>query len=165
MTIYIGADHAGYELKQHLVGFLQGLGHQVVDCGNTEYDADDDYPRYIIPTAEKVAADKGSKGIVIGGSGQGEAIAANKVKGIHAAVFYGPMLPIGSVDVTGRQSEDPFEFIRLSRTHNDANVLSLGARFLTNEVAEKAVQEWLGTEFSGQDRYQRRIDMVEEMTA
>lgn len=145
MKIIIGSDHAGYELKEKIKEYLDGLGFVYEDVGPKSSDLSDDYPDYIIPVAEKVAEDLNeNKGIVIGGSGQGEAIAANKVKGIRAAVYYG-----GSLDI-----------VKLSRTHNDSNVLSLGARFLTQEEAIKAVEVWLETPFSNEERHKRRIDKI-----
>src|SRR4030042_4997077 len=123
MKIFIAADHAGFYMKKQLVAYLQLKGYEVEDCGAYEMDAADDYPDFIFPCAKKVAGDKKSVGIVLGGSGQGEAIAANKVKGIRAAVFYG-----------GNQ-----QIPKLAREHNDANILSLGARFMSNDDAKKAI--------------------------
>ena len=146
MKIYIGSDHAGWELKNELVGFLAGEGHEVVDKGAFEYKEGDDYPDFVLPVARAVASDpEKTRGIVLGGSGQGEAVAANKVKGIRAAVYYG-----GHKDI-----------LTLSREHNDANILSLGARFMHAEEAKNAVKLWLETEFSGEDRHVRRLEKIE----
>lgn len=142
--IYIAADHAGYELKNELVNFFKKEGLEYEDCGPFEYDALDDYPDLIIPAAEKVAQDKNARGIVIGGSGQGEAIAANKVRGIRAALYYG-------------YDEN---IITLSREHNNANVLALGARFVNEEEAKKVVKLWLETDFPNEERHQRRIEKL-----
>ncbi len=142
--IFLGADHAGFLLKEEIKKYLQDEGLEVEDLGAHSLDNDDDYPDFIVPVAKKVAREKGSIGIVLGGSGQGEAIAANKVKGVRAALYYG-----GSTDI-----------IRLSRTHNNANVLSLGARFLKKEGAINAVKLWLGTEFSNEKRHLRRLKKV-----
>ena len=145
MKIIIGSDHAGYELKERIKGYLDGLGFEYEDVGPKSLDPSDDYPDYIISAAKKVAENlKENKGIVIGGSGQGEAIAANKVKGIRAAAYYG-----GSLDI-----------VKLSRAHNDSNVLSLGARFLTQEDAIEAVKVWLETPFSNEERHERRIEKI-----
>ena len=141
MKIYIGADHAGYELKETLKKFLLELGHEVEDKGAFKYEPEDDYPDFILPVASAVANDpEASRGIIFGGSGQGEAMCANRVKGARASVFYG----------------GNFEIIELSRKHNDANILSLGARFIDDEIAKKAVELWLKTSYEG-GRHERRI--------
>lgn len=145
MKIYIGADHAGFELKEKLKVFLNDLGHEAVDFGATEYDSQDDYPDFCRPVAEAVANDSDSKGIVIGGSGLGEGIVANRVKGIRAATYYG-----GALDI-----------IALSREHNDANVLSLGARMILENEAIEAVRLWLSRPFSGDERHLRRIKKID----
>lgn len=142
--LYIASDHAGFELKTELLKFFQEQKIDCEDCGAITYNDQDDYPDFIIPCAEKVAANPGSRGIVIGGSGQGEAIAANKVKGIRAALWYG-----GSKDI-----------IALSKEHNNANVLSLGARFITVEEAKEAVLLWLKTKFTGEERHVRRLEKI-----
>lgn len=144
MKIYIGTDHAGFELKQKLVPFFQSLGHEVVDFGAHEFHEGDDYPDFIAPVAKEVSADPTARGIILGGSGQGEAMVANKFPHVRATVYYG-----GTLDI-----------IRLSREHNDANILSLGARFLTEEEAKAAVELWLSTPFSGEERHVRRIEKI-----
>lgn len=141
MKVYLGADHAGFDLKNKLVGVLEGMGHTTEDCGAFTLDPLDDYPDFVVPCAKKVAADPGSHGIVIGGSGQGEAIAANRIPGVRALLYYG-----GNLDI-----------VKLARLHNDANVLSLGARMMTDEEAIAAVKLWLETPFSGDERHVRRI--------
>jgi len=141
MKIAIGTDHAGYGLKEKLIPFLQGGGHEVIDCGAFGYDRNDDYPDFVTPAAEKVANGEAEAGIVLGYSGQGEAIASNKVTGIRAVVYYG-----GSK-----------ELITLSREHNNANVLSLGAHFIDEDLAKDAVVLWLATSFNGEERHVRRI--------
>jgi ribose 5-phosphate isomerase B len=163
MKIYFGADHGGYELKAVLKDYVQTLGHEAIDCGNTVFDNDDNYPDYILPAAEAVSKDLASRGVVIGGSGQGEAMAANRVPGIRATVYYGSVKAIGAVDATGRHSDDPYEIIRLGRLHNNSNVLAFGARFVTPEDAKAALKLWLETDFGGQDRYARRINQIEEL--
>jgi ribose 5-phosphate isomerase B len=160
MKIYLGSDHAGYELKEKLKIFLQEIGHEPVDEGAFTLDPKDDYPDFIRPAAEAVAQNPESMGIVIGGSGYGEAICANRVKGVRALVFYGPMLAKSAVDVTGRQSHDPYEIIKLSRMHNDANVLSLGMRFITEDEAKEAIKIFLDTKFLGDERHIRRIQKL-----
>ena len=148
MKIHLATDHAGFELKEALKPYLVSLGHDVEDHGAVAYDADDDYPAYILAAARAVARDESARAIVLGKSGQGEAMVANRVPGVRAAVFYG-----GSMDV-----------VRLSREHNDANVLSLGAQFVAKEEAEKAVRLWLATSFSGELRHIRRKETIEELT-
>ncbi|HYF10299.1 MAG TPA: RpiB/LacA/LacB family sugar-phosphate isomerase [Candidatus Paceibacterota bacterium] len=142
MTIYLSSDHAGFALKNHLVEYLNGLGYTAVDKGPYSEDPTDDYPDMVRLVTEEVLKEPHSvKGIVLGGSGQGEAIAANRMNGIRAAVYYG-----GALDV-----------IRLSREHNDANILSLGARLISESEAEEAVKVWLETPFSKEERHARRI--------
>jgi ribose 5-phosphate isomerase B len=162
MKIFIGSDHAGFEFKAKLITHLTELGHEVEDKGAFTFDKDDDYPDFIFPTAEGVAQNEGSRGIVIGGSGFGEAMAANRVKGARALVFYGPMLPKGAVDVSGRESHDPYELIKLSRMHNDANIISFGMRFITEDEAKHAINVFLGTEFPGDERHIRRIKKLDQ---
>ncbi|MEU1542302.1 MULTISPECIES: ribose-5-phosphate isomerase [Streptomycetaceae] len=142
MRVYLGSDHAGFELKNHLVEWLEANGHEPVDCGPHVYDAQDDYPPFCLRAAERTAADPGSFGIVIGGSGNGEAIAANKVKGVRAVLAWSQ------------------ETATLGREHNDANVISVGARMHTTDDATKFVEVFLGTPYSGEPRHTRRIDML-----
>ena len=141
MKIYIGGDHAGFELKGKLIGYLKNAGHEVVDKGPLAFNPTDDYPDFIKSVAETVARETGTKGIVIGKSGQGEAMCANRFNKVRAALYYG-----GSMEI-----------VRLSREHNDANILSLGAGFLGEHEALEAVETWLKTPFSGDERHVRRI--------
>ena len=158
MKIFLCSDHAGYALKEKLKVFLGSLGHEVEDKGAFQYQPDDDYPDFIKPVAEAVSKDaENSKGIILGGSGQGEAMCANKISGVRAAVFYGPMLAKDVVDIMGIESNDPFEIVRLSRLHNDANILSLSSRFASEDEAIQAVQVFLETPFSGDERHVRRL--------
>jgi ribose 5-phosphate isomerase B len=147
MRVHIGSDHAGFELKEYLVASLTADGHDVVDHGPAEYDAEDDYPVYCIPAAEAAVAEPGSLCVVIGGSGNGEQIAANKVTGTRAALAY---------------NRDTAE---LARLHNDANVISVGARMHTQEEALELVRVFLATEFSGEDRHRRRIELLADYEA
>ena len=144
MRVHLGSDHAGFELKQRLVQRLAELGHEPVDHGPAEYDAVDDYPPFVLRAAEGVAGDPGSLGIVIGGSGNGEAIAANKVKGIRCALAH---------------SE---ETAALGRQHNDANVVSVGARMHDEATAVRLVEVFLETPYSNDERHTRRIGMLTE---
>ncbi len=148
MKVYIAADHAGFYLKKQLIEYLKLKDYEVEDLGAYEENPDDYYQDFIVPCARKVASNTRSVGIVIGGSGQGEAIAANKVKGIRCALFYGPSTSSG------------FEIVRLAREHNDTNVLSLGARFLNPDDAKKAITIWLETKFDEASRHQRRHDKI-----
>ncbi len=162
MKIYIAADHAVFYLKKQLIQYLGIKGYEVEDCGAYEMNDKDDYPDFIIPCAKKVAADRESLGIVIGGSGQAEAITANKVKGIRSVVFYGPIMPQSAADVTGRISRNAYEMVRLTRLHNNANIISLGARFLTPDEAKKAISIFIETGFEG-GRHEDRIKKMEEL--
>ena len=164
MKIYIASDHAGFELKQKLIEYVKELakseisdrtstegfsGYEVKDHGAFEYNKEDDYPDFVVGVAKSVAEDpENSRGIVLGMSGQGEAMVANRFPGVRATVWYG-----------GNE-----EIIKLSREHNDANILSIGARFVSEEEAKKAVDLWLATSFSGDERHARRnkeIDSIE----
>ncbi len=143
--IFIASDHAGFELKNTLKDFLLGQDNDIEDCGPEVFDQGDDYPDYIVPCAQKVAQNMDSFGIVVGLSGQGEAIAANRVLGVRAALYYG----------------GPKEVLTLSRQHNNTNMLSLGAKFVTAEEAKDAVLLWLSTDFSADERHVRRIGKID----
>ena len=144
MRVYIGSDHAGFDLKTHLVKHLRAAGHDVVDVGAPTYDADDDYPPYCVEAARRTVADAASLGVVIGGSGNGEQIAANKVPGCRAALAWN------------------VETATLAREHNDAQVVAVGGRMHTVEQASDIVDAFLATPFSQGERHQRRIDMLTE---
>ncbi|MDZ4226395.1 MAG: RpiB/LacA/LacB family sugar-phosphate isomerase [Patescibacteria group bacterium] len=145
MKIYLASDHAGYEMKEALIPFLRERGLEVEDVGPLTLNPEDDYPDYLMPMAAKVAENKGSFGIGIGGSGQGEAMVANRIKGARASVYYG-----GSIKA-----------LTLSREHNNANILSLGARFISIDEAKAAVELWLSTPFSNEERHVRRIQKLD----
>ena len=145
--IFLGTDHAGFELKEEVKAYLRKLGYEVEDRGAFKLDAEDDYPDFISAAAIEVGKNPLNKGIIFGGSGQGEAIVANKVKGVRAAVF---------------NSDNP-EIAKLSRLHNDANILSIGARFVSKETALKAVKLWLETDFSSEVRHKRRLKKIEDL--
>lgn len=142
MRVYLGSDHAGYELKVHLLAQLGRHGYEVVDVGPREYDPEDDYPPYCLHTGARVVADPGSRGVVIGGSGNGEQIAANKVPGVRAALAWS------------------VETAQLAREHNDANVVGVGARQHTLDEATAIVTAFLTTPFSGGERHARRIAQI-----
>ncbi len=145
MKIHIATDHAGLELKNTIRDYLLEKGNDVTDHGAHEYDAEDDYPDFIFPCANAVAADSESRGIILGGSGQGEAMAANRVMGVRAAVFY----------------NGPDDIVKLSREHNNANILSLGARFMSKGEIYSVIDMWLAEPFGG-GRHQRRIDKLDQ---
>jgi len=142
VRLYLGSDHAGFELKTFLLEHLTSLGHEVVDVGPAVFDADDDYPPFCIATARRVVADSGSLGVVIGGSGNGEQISANKVVGCRAALVWST------------------ETAALAREHNDAQVMGIGARMHSPAEAAEIVESFLATPFSGGERHCRRIAQI-----
>ena len=142
MRVHLGSDHAGFELKAAVVRRLVELGHEPVDHGPERYDAQDDYPPFVLRAAEATAAEPDSRGVVIGGSGNGEAIAANKVRGVRCALAWST------------------ETASLGRQHNDANVVSLGARMHDEPTALSLVEVFLSTDYSGDERHSRRIGML-----
>lgn len=153
-TILISADHAGFELKRELIPYMRDLGYAVRDLGAFEFDAEDDYPDFIAPLAKEVSESGGTKrGIVIGGSGQGEAIVSNRFPHVRAVVFNGQYKPTDERVI-------PHEIVT-AREHNDANILSLGARFLSVRDAKEAVKQWLTTPFSGDVRHVRRLEKID----
>ncbi len=161
--IYIASDHAGFKLKRVISEALISRGESVVDFGAKSFDPEDDYPDFIIPCAKRVvmartSGDARAFGVVIGGSGQGEAMAANSVPGARAAVFYGGARALKTLDIKGTVASDDLDIVRLTRKHNDANILSLGARFISEEEAIKAVTLFIHTSFSGELRHTRRIE-------
>jgi ribose 5-phosphate isomerase B len=155
--ILIASDHAGFALKESLIERIRALGHDVEDMGPSAYNQDDDYPDFLMPLAKRVAESQETRGIVIGGSGQAEAMCVNRVEGVRAAVFYGPMRATTAVDIEGDASEDGYDIVRLPRLHNDANILSIGARFASEEDVDEAVRIFLETPFSGNARHARRL--------
>ena len=144
MRIYLGADHAGFELKNHVKAHLEAANHEVVDCGAHTYDAVDDYPPFCVEAARRVVADPGSLGFVFGGSGNGEQIAANKVPGARCALGWS------------------VETAQLARQHNNAQLLGIGGRMHTIEEALAIVDAFVNTAWSNEERHQRRIDLLSE---
>ena len=142
-TIVLATDHAGFELKEHVKRFLIKKGYDIKDFGALEYDGLDDYPDFILPAAKYISEHK-LIGIIFGGSGQGEAMAANRINGIRAAVFY----------------NGPDEIVELSRLHNNSNILSIGARFVSNQEVEKVIELWLSTDFE-EGRHKKRINKLD----
>lgn len=146
MKIYIGSDHAGYELKRHLISYLSTLAHESYDCGPYQYEHEDDYPDYVSKVAQEISDDPEAMGVVIGKNGQGEAIVANRFPGVRCMVFYG-----GSKHM-----------ITLAREHDNANMISFGADFLTTDEAKQALELFLHTKFTEEERHIRRIDKIEQ---
>jgi ribose 5-phosphate isomerase B len=157
MTIYLATDHAGFQLKERVKKVLMAAGHQISDCGATSFDKDDDYPDFVKKAAQSVSKNPDSRGIIFGGSGQGEAMVANRHDGVRAAVFYGPVKPKTSINIEGDKSRDAYAMVKLERDHNNANILSLGVRFISEKEALRAIDIFLNTPFSDQPRHQRRI--------
>lgn len=142
MRVYLGADHAGFELKNAVKAHLEQAGHEVVDCGALVYDAHDDYPAFCIEAARRTVADPGSLGLVFGGSGNGEQIAANKVPGARCALAWS------------------VETAELAREHNNAQLIGIGGRMHSTEEALAIVDAFISTPWSGEERHQRRIDIL-----
>lgn len=146
--IYLATDHRGFQLKEKIKQWLSEWGYQYEDMGAFEYNQDDDYPDFVRKAAQAVANDlERSRGIILGGSGQGEAMVANRYKGVRAAVYYG----------------DSEEMIKMSREHNDANILSLGVDFLDDDITKKSIKLWLETPFSEEERHKRRISKIDSL--
>lgn len=152
MKVYFASDHAGFELKAELISYVQSLHYDIEDLGPASFNPDDDYPDFVLPLAKRVANEEGAFGIVIGASGQGEAIAANRVRGARAAVYYDEPAK-SQTDAAG----NILNIVQSARAHNNANILSLGARFVTETGAKNAVKTFLQTPFSGEARHMRRV--------
>jgi len=164
-TILIASDHAGFELKQELMPFLRDMGYEVKDFGSRQFDPEDDYPDFIVPLAREISESGGTKfGIVIGGSGQGEAMVANRFRHVRAIVFNGQYRAedSGKVGAMSKNSHVPLE-VKTAREHNDANVLSLGARFISEADAKEAVKTFLTIPFSEDERHTRRLRKIDEI--
>ena len=161
MHVYIAADHAGFALKNELLKFVTGLGHDAEDCGALVNDPADDYPEIIAGAARKLSQDaqagRGSRAIMIGASGQGEAMVANRFKGVRCALYYGSAGK--QKDMIGKE----LDIISSTREHNNANALSLGARFISTDEAKQVVKIWLEIGFSGEERHVRRIGEIEKL--
>jgi len=159
MKIGIAADHAGYELKETLKIFLEGLEYEVKDFGAYELNKEDDYPDFIRRAAEAVANGSVERSIVIGSSGQGEAMAANRIKGVRAVVYYGSADPLPS----NAKASKPRGIVKDAREDGDVNVLSLAASYVSEDEAKEAVRLWLDTPFSGEERHERRIAKLDSI--
>lgn len=153
MKIYIGTDHAGYVLKEKLVSFLKLQGHEVVDMGAFEYNEEDDYPDFVVPVAREISKNPNeAKGIILGGTGEGEAIAANRFPHVRAVVNYGEAIAV---------VDNESNVVVRSREHNDSNILSLGARYFTEESMMNTVKLWLDTPFTKDERHIRRLAKID----
>ena len=165
MKIAIATDHTGLAyggVYEEVFKLLQDLGHECHNFGPELLDMGDDYPDFMFPAARAVASGECHAGIILGGSGQGEAMAANRVKGIRCTVFYGPAIAKNAVDAEGDVSRDPYEILRLSRQHNHANMLSLASRFLTLDEVKTAISIWLETPYSNAQRHVRRVKKLDQ---
>lgn len=162
MKIAITTDHAGLDALDQLETYLQAGGHQTFNFGPKSLDMDDDYPDFMFPAAKAVASGDCEIGIILGGSGQGEAMAANRIKGARCALFYGPVVAKVAIDAEGNTSDDPYEILRLSRQHNNANMLSLAARFLSIDEMKQAIDIWLNTPYSSAERHLRRVKKLDQ---
>jgi len=155
MKIYIGTDHAGFGLKARLVSFLEIQGHEIIDKGAYSFHEEDDYPDFVGPVAQAISDDPvGSKGIIMGATGEGEAIVANRFPNVRAVVYYGKTECVVDFEA---------DIIIRSRQHNDSNILSLGARYFTEDEMVDTVKLWLETPFSGEERHVRRIAKIEKI--
>lgn len=158
MKIYFASDHTGFELKNTLLDYVQNeLGHEIEDCGAFSYDETDDYPDFVKLAAKKVSENAGDMAIVLGGTGEGEAMVANRHNGVRAAVYY------GGTDTKPDIKGDNLSVVEASRSHNNANVLSLGARFLDEKVAKAVVKKFLETSFSEDERHVRRLKKIDDL--
>jgi len=162
MIIALAADHAGYEQAGSLKLWLEEQEHTVQSFLPEALQPDDDYPDFMFPAARAVAQGTVERAILLGGSGQGEAMAANRIQGVRCAVFYGTAIAKGVVDAAGRSSHDPYEIVRLNRQHNDANALAIGVRFVSLEEIKQVVKLWLATPPPTEERHQRRITKLDQ---
>lgn len=163
MKIALSADHTGFELLPKIAEYLESSGHEVLNDGPKVANPEDDYPDLIRPAAEAVSSGQADALIIVGGSGQGEAMAANRFKGVRCAVFYSPAAAKQAVDAEGDVELDPYEIVVLSRRHNLANGLSLASRFLTPEEMFKAIEVWLSTPLGDSERHVRRAAKLDQI--
>lgn len=163
MNIALACDHAGFEQLKDLQFFLESQGYNCQNFGPKTLNITDDYPDFIFLAAQAVASGACEKGIIMGSSGQGEAIAANRLKGVRCGVYYGPAVIGRIIDANGRVSSSPYEIVRLTRQHNDANMLSIAARFVSMSDIQNVVKLWLDTPFSNESRHVRRIDKLDRL--
>lgn len=162
MKIALATDHAGLEQLRELQEFLEDLGYECLNFGPKSLNRYDDYPDFVAPAAKAVAGAECERGVILGGSGQGEAMAANRITGVRCGLFYGPAVPRKVVDIEGRQSHNPYEIVKLTRQHNDANMLSIAARFVSLADMKHVLKLWLETPFEGEERHVRRIEKLDK---
>jgi ribose 5-phosphate isomerase B len=160
MKIALSTDHAGFNRLKRLKDGLELAGYATHDFGPASFNIDDDYPDFIRPACDAILAGGCSLGIIFGGSGQGEAMAANRFNGIRCTVWYGPSVPIEAVNAEGTISSDPYEILKLSKLHNNANMLSIAGRFVSDEESLKVAILWLNQKFSAEERHLRRIEKL-----
>ena len=165
MKIALATDHTGFEQLKDIQTFLEELGHECHNFGPTTLNINDDYPDFIFRAAQAVASGDCERGVIFGGSGQGEAMAANRLKGVRCAVFYGPAVVGRIIDANGRVSSSPYEIVKLSREHNNSNMLSLAARFVMLNDMKQVIKLWLDTPFTEQPRHVRRIEKLDRFEA
>lgn len=162
--IYLACDHAGFYLKEKVKEHLRAQGYELGDSGAYQFLEHDDYPDFIKNAAQKVSLNpKNTRAIIFGGSGQAEAMVANKYPHVRCAVFYGIAMPTQAVNTDGNQSDNPLTIVRLTREHNNANILSIGARFVTENIAFAAISLWLDTPFSNDERHIRRLTKLAKL--
>lgn len=162
MKIALSTDHAGYERLKKLKEGLELAGYACHDFGPAQFNIDDDYPDFIRPACESILAGGCEVGIIFGGSGQGEAMAANRMKGIRCTVWYGPSVPIEAVNAEGIVSSDPYEMLKLSKEHNNANMLSIAGRFVSDDETLRVAIKWLNESFKNEERHNRRIEKLDQ---
>jgi ribose 5-phosphate isomerase B len=163
MKIALATDHTGFEQLKDLQVYLESLNYECQNFGPPSLNINDDYPDFIFKAAQAVASGEFERGVVLGGDGQGEAMAANRLKGVRCAVFYGPAVVGRIIDANGRVSSSPYEIVKLVREHNNANMISLGARFVSVTDMKLVVKLWLDTPFTEQPRHVRRIDKLDRL--
>lgn len=162
MKIALSTDHAGFERLKKLKEGLEMAGYATHDFGPASFNVDDDYPDFIRLACESILAGGCTVGIIFGGSGQGEAMMANRFNGIRCAVWYGPSTPIEAVDAKGLMSQDPYEILRLSKEHNNANMLSIAGRFVNDAETLKVAILWLNHQFKNEERHARRVAKLDQ---
>lgn len=165
MKIALATDHTGYEQLKDLQAYLESIGHECQNFGPTSLNINDDYPDFIFKAAQAVASGEFERGIVLGGDGQGEAMAANRLKGVRCGVFYGPAVVGRIIDANGRVSSSPYEIVKLIREHNNSNMLSIGARFVSVMDMKLVAKLWIDTPFTEQPRHVRRIDKLDSLAS
>jgi ribose 5-phosphate isomerase B len=163
MKIALATDHSGFEQLKDLKEYIEELSHTCVDYGPASLNIADDYPDFIFKAAQAVSTGECEAGVILGSSGQGEAMAANRLKGVRCAVFYGPAVVGRIIDANGRVSSSPYEIVKLSRQHNHANMLSLAARFVSLNDMKAVVKLWLETPYSEEPRHVRRVDKLDRL--